>query len=159
MNATNQSLIDERREKKRAYNKAYMIEYRKRNPEHNKTYKEANKEKIKATDKAYKAAHKEETQTYNKANRKIFRIAKWLNRGVKLRPNETWDDVYKLFIDTMNCQSCEVDFNESVHNTKKCLDHDHDEPNYTRGIICQRCNTRDKWRGYMSPNSIYQKYL
>lgn len=112
--------------------------------------------------KAYYQAHKQEIDAKTKAHRQAHpkrrRIKNWRDRGVKLRPDETWDDVYKAHIMTIKCQSCEVDFNESVYITKRRLDHDHDEPNYIRGTICHSCNTQDKWRTRMTPNSIYQKY-
>jgi len=137
MNATNQSLIDEKKAATAAYHRAYYLRTR-----------EERKARGKVNGKAY-------LQAFPKSNR----ISNWRYMGVKLRPDETWNGLYKLFIDTLNCESCNVKFDKSVHNTRKCLDHDHDEPNYTRGIICHSCNKMDSWKVNMSPNSIYQKYL
>ncbi len=91
----------------------------------------------------YSPNHKEERAEYNKAYRatekgtKKHRISAWKGRGVIC---EDWDLLYEKYINTTNCENCDVVLVEGrVGNNAKHLDHDH-KTNLFRAILCSTCN-------------------
>ena len=123
----------------------------------------ANPEKKKAQDATYRLNNPEkckaQSAAYRKNNHKQVCIRKWESRGVVLRPDETWDIVYDKYIATLNCESCDIELDDTLRITRRNLDHMHKGKWYIRGTICHSCNNRDQWRKRMTPYSTYQQYL
>ena len=98
---------------------------------------------IKKKQERYKRYHatdkfKETTKRYRNGylGKKSRMKAKWVSRGVKLRPDETWDDLFCMWYISTNCMICDKDITSNNH---KCLDHDHNT-GFTRSICCKKCN-------------------
>ena len=127
----------------------------------NAVYRHANPEKIKAQNVAYNRANKGKIKAkgvaYRKNNHKEVCIRKWISRGVILRPTETWNGVYDKYIATLNCESCDIELDDTFRITRRNLDHLHG--GFIRGTICHSCNANDNWRKQMTPYSKYQQYL
>ena len=74
------------------------------------------------------------TKKYHKTNT----ICNWKKRGLVY---DDIDDLYYIYINTMNCTHCGKEF----PNIKdRCLDHDH-QTGLFRNIVCRRCNTSDNY--------------
>jgi len=138
-----QANIEEIKTKQAAYYKANIEKKREGNAAHYK----ANIEEIREYQAAYRKEHHRELTIYD-----------WKRKGICLRPDETWNGVYAKYAATTHCESCEVELDDSSHNTHRCNDHSHVGDCYIRGTICHLCNVHDKWRKRRTPGSIYQKY-
>ena len=57
---------------------------------------------------------------------------------------DNYDDLYEVYIKTMQCQHCQTEFTEK---NKRCLDHNH-ETGMFRKIVCNRCNSKDSYINY-----------
>ena len=117
----------DRKERKKAYMKAY---------------REANKEKRKEKNRQFREANKEYIKQYNKrpANKKSKIIAKWKNRGLLC---EDYDSLYDRYIESTNCEECGCEYGVKGDGsgTFRCCDHDH-ETGLFRNFLCNTCNTR-----------------
>jgi hypothetical protein len=66
-------------------------------------------------------------------------IRMWKHRGVK---SEDYNKLYEKYINTTNCELCNIQFNEDrKYNSWRCLDHDHETGLY-RQTICNSCNSK-----------------
>jgi len=73
-------------------------------------------------------------------NHKRIMIEKWEKvHNVKLRDNESWDDLYNKWDEASNCNVCKIELVRGNSRNGKCLDHDH-ETGYYRQILCRGCN-------------------
>jgi len=128
----------------------------------NAAYRAAHTEEVKAKSAAYYQANAEKIKAKNAAHRKEHHreiiIYSWKHAGMMLRPDESWNAVYAKYATTTHCESCEVELDDSSHNTHRCHDHSHEGDCYIRGTVCQLCNSHDNWKKRMTPDSIYQKY-
>ena len=124
------------KEKKKAYNqehqekrRIYSKKWHKDNKEKDQIYRDTNKDKI-------AEQHKEYRQT--PSGKKSGRISHWKYRGVICND---FDELYEKYINTKNCERCEVELTETEKPTKttRCLDHDH-ETGLFRNIVCWNCN-------------------
>jgi rubredoxin len=86
--------------------------------------------------------------TYN--GLKLRRISDWKAQGIILGNFNSWDELYKWFINTERCEACGLKF-EKGRGTKtgqkkigKCLDHNHNTK-LPRQILCRSCNTMDRY--------------
>ena len=69
---------------------------------------------------------------------KSISITNWKKRGLIYH---NFDELYEVYIKTMNCQHCGKEF----PNTKdRCLDHDHETGTF-RKIVCRGCNSHDTY--------------
>jgi len=75
-------------------------------------------------------------QKYARLHHDRTMISKWKYRGLKLRPNETYDMIYDKVYTTTNCELCNLVFDDD--NVPE-MDHDHDT-GYFRKVLCRSCN-------------------
>ena len=52
---------------------------------------------------------------------------------------DNYDELYEVYIKTMECQHCKTEFTEK---NWRCMDHDHTTGLF-RKIVCHRCNNQD----------------
>jgi hypothetical protein len=94
--------------------------------------KEENRQKRK---EYYKIKREENKPNIVKSNR----IRKWKSRGVKC---DDWDNLYDRYINTTNCEECNVELIEGIFGSnKRCLDHNHTTGEF-RNVLCNLCNCR-----------------
>ena len=72
---------------------------------------------------------------------KYHTIYNWKRSGLIY---DDYDELYEVYINTMECQHCESEFTK---NNKRCLDHSH-ETGLFRKIVCNRCNSCDSYIKY-----------
>ena len=75
-------------------------------------------------------------------------LKNWKVKGVIY---DNFDELYEIYINTMNCQHCGIEFKNSRN---RHLDHDHNTGLF-RKIICCKCNTYDSYIKY--PNGYNLK--
>jgi hypothetical protein len=108
---------------------------------YDKQYYQDNKEKINEYQREQKKAWRQ-----TPSGRKSRRIHQWKFRGVI---SDDFDALYEKFINTANCENCDILLTEDKIRTAttRCLDHDHsitDRENF-RNVLCHVCNTlRDR---------------
>ena len=61
---------------------------------------------------------------------------------------DDYDELYDIYIKTMNCGHCNKEFTKS---NRRCMDHDHNTGMF-RNIVCNRCNIHDSYIKY--PNGF-----
>jgi hypothetical protein len=64
---------------------------------------------------------------------------------------DDYDELYEIYIKTMECQHCNKEFKDS-HD--RCMDHDHNTGLF-RKIVCRACNVNDSYIKY--PNGYDKK--
>ena len=128
------------KERGRENNKKWCENNKAKRKTYEKKRYENNKEKLKENAKKYREKNKEKVKEYRQtpSGKKSRRICKWKSCGVIY---DDWDKLYEKYINTTNCELCEVELTEDKRITKttRCLDHDH----YTglfRNIVCWNCN-------------------
>ena len=123
------------------YKKQYRIDNAEKIKEHRKQYRIDNLEKIKAYD---------QTPQRKKTNR----ISKWKSQGME---HDDFDYVYDIFMNTTNCDACNIELTTDRQNTSttKCLDHDHSNGEI-RYVLCHSCNTNDNSRNTSGTPNIYK---
>ena len=77
-------------------------------------------------------------------------IKGWKQKGVIY---EEWDDLYEVYMNTMECQHCNKPFETSRH---RCLDHDHNTGLF-RLILCKGCNNNDSHLKYSPETTAEEK--
>ena len=113
-----------------------LIKNRKSYHKNKKLVPEEVKEENRQKRKEYYKIKREE----NKPNIvKSYRIRKWKSRGVKC---DDWDNLYDRYINTTNCEECNVELIEGIFGSnKRCLDHNHTTGEF-RNVLCNLCNCR-----------------
>ena len=98
---------------------------------YHKEYYQKNKDKLKQHQKEY-----DQTPQGIKSKR----IGNWKQRGLVC---EDWDVLYQHYIDTTNCENCDIllTYDKIMTSTTKCLDHCHVTGKF-RNILCHTCNNR-----------------
>tara|TARA_R110002126_G_scaffold191731_1_gene339913 strand:+ start:66 stop:512 length:447 start_codon:yes stop_codon:yes gene_type:complete len=139
------------KEKEKQYKKEWYQKNKEKVIQRSKEWvsKPENKEKVKEYKKEYreKPENKEKRKEYNKeycqseAGKKSYRIYGWKRQGII---TEDYDKLYEKFMNTENCELCNVVLTTSRYTTKttRCMDHDHDitDRNNVRNIVCIACN-------------------
>ena len=92
-----------------------------------KEYRENNKEKI-----------KDYSKQYRKNNYEKITINRWISYGVKCND---FKSLYDTFKEATYCYLCNVEFDNTDKDKRKCLDHDHFS-GYPRFICCDTCNKK-----------------
>jgi len=79
----------------------------------------------------------------------------WIKRNWKARGviYHSIDELYEVYINTMNCQHCNKEFKNSMD---RCLDHDHNTGLF-RKIVCRNCNNQDCYLKYPLEYTTLQK--
>ena len=169
--ATMKVYNEKNKEKLKANNKANY----EKNKEKLKANYEKNKEKLKANNKAYR--DKPENKASNKAYRdkpetkarikeykqtpegiKSKKISSWKKASKII--SDDWDATYEWFMNTKNCQKCDVLLENGRGSKGKCLDHDHsitDGPN-TRAVLCNYCNIHEGKKRHASKEECDKHY-
>lgn len=106
-------------------------------------------EKQRVYQNEYTKTHKEEIAAYNKRYNKTpkaikaRRIRRWKKQGII---SDDYNSLYERFINTKNCENCEIELTENRYNTSttRNLDHDHDitDRENVRNILCWSCNIK-----------------
>ena len=105
-------------------------------------YREKNKDKIKQQNREHHIKNRESIIQKKKewrqtdAGIKSQRISNWKRLGMILIDDQTWDSIYRKYIECENCQQCNKVFQTTLDRQ---LDHCH-TTGYIRNIVCQRCN-------------------
>ena len=67
---------------------------------------------------------------------------------------DDYNELYEVYIKTMNCQHCNKEFKNSKD---RCMDHEHSTGNF-RAILCQKCNIHDSYINYPNGYSYNEYY-
>ena len=132
---------EERKERRKEYNKRYKQKNKDKTKEYNKEYHQINKDYYKEYRLNNKEHIKEWTKEYRQTpnGRKRHRIGIWKTRGVI---HDDFDKLYEYYINTNECNICKMEFTDK---NWKCLDHDHTNGQF-RQILCNNCNSYDNWK-------------
>ena len=66
-------------------------------------------------------------------------IYKWKKYGLILKEGQTYKDIYSYVMSIERCQRCGINFDNEIHNQRRCMDHNH-HTGYFRQVLCHRCN-------------------
>ena len=120
--------------------KEYRLRNKEKISERKKKYYEKNKEKVKEKMKEYREKNKEKIKEYQQSEKgvKSTRIRNWKSIGVV---SDDFDILYDKYINTTNCEECNIELTVDRYTTltTRCLDHDHTTGLF-RNVLCNRCN-------------------
>ena len=63
----------------------------------------------------------------------------WRKRGLLLKEGQTYKDIYSYVMSIERCERCGINFDDDIHNNKRCMDHNHMTGHF-RQVLCQTCN-------------------
>ena len=141
----------EKKERKRIYNKEYGKKYREKNREKRKEdkriYYQKNKERIIEKNKEYGKKWRNENKEYNTKRIKEYHInnphvkiiANWKRYGLI---SDDYRALYDEFINATHCQVCDKLFGKESRNIR-CMDHDHETGEF-RCFACGDCNLHNR---------------
>ena len=145
----------EKKERKRIYNKEYGKKYREKNKEKNierkerkriynkeygKKWREKNREKRKEDKRIYYKKNKEYILEYKENNPHVYVISCWKRRGLI---SDDYKALYDEFINVTHCQVCDKEFNKDIIIDRRCMDHDHETGKF-RCFACNYCNLHNR---------------
>ena len=138
------------KEERAAFQKIYYAKTKEKQTIYYKEYYAKQKTNI-----DYITKRKESRKKYSKTPQAIksTKISKWKTRGIIY-------DLEKLHYLYMNTHRCWVCKNKFKSSRDKCADHDHDINNGEnfRFILCQTCNNKDRWRKHIATNRIIKLF-
>lgn len=109
------------------------------------------KDKKAAYNKEYSAKNKDKRAVYQKTPQciKSYKISAWKRIGIMY----DFEKLYYLYINTHKCWVCK---NKFKSGRDKSADHDHDINNGDnfRFILCHKCNHLDHWKKHVAANRI-----
>mgnify|MGYP003657192708 CR=1 FL=1 len=132
----------ENREKAKQYKKEW---YQNNKEKHNQRSKEYNKEWYQNNKERVGQRRKEYNKVYSQTEvgKKSIRIGGWKHSGII---TDDYDALYEKYINTKNCELCNVVLTTDRYNTPttRCMDHDHDitDRDNVRNIVCHSCNSK-----------------
>ena len=132
------------KEEKALSDKKYHENHKEKINARAREYREKNKEKIAAHKKEYCEKNKDKISAYCKeyskteACKKSNRISGWKVSGLI---HNDYDALYEHYINTKNCDYCNVELIEGCGKTARCMDHSH-KTNLFRNVLCNSCNTK-----------------
>ena len=147
------------REEKLAQQKDWREKNREANLAKKKAYYEANKEEISAQKKAHYEKNRETILAKAKAyyetpegkekkkdhsqtpqRKKSSRISKWKQNGLIC---DDVDALYEKYLNTKNCEECDIELTVDRHPTKtrRVMDHCH-VTGLFRNVLCNLCNVK-----------------
>jgi len=88
-------------------------------------------------------------------NHEIKTINKWKQRGLILKEDQTYNDIYSYVMSIERCERCGINFDDDIHNNKRCMDHNH-RTGHFRQVLCHRCNITLKSKIYHLWISVYR---
>ena len=102
--------------------------------------KEYDKKRYQENKEKYKLQHKQYYENNNEKCKKILRISKWKMRGVI---SDNFDELYEYYLNCKNCQNCNVELtiDKKIKSTTRVLDHCHRTGEF-RNVLCQSCNRK-----------------
>jgi len=87
------------------------------------------------------------TKKYNESykGKKLKRIYKWKSRGLIDSDNDNYEKIHQRYIDTTNCDLCNIKLTtgKKTTSTRKEMEHDH-KTGLFRNIVCHKCNNKIK---------------
>jgi len=100
---------------------------------------------IHAKEKCKSCYMKEYRKKYNKTDKEIKRkrIDRWKRRGLIDSDDDNYEKIHQRYIDTTNCDLCNVELTTGNNNTSKNMEHDH-ETGLFRNVVCHTCNIKIK---------------
>ena len=149
----NRQYREKHKEKLAIYDKEYGEKHKEKKKQQHKEWVEKNKEYVLQQSREWRELNKDKISQQSReyrqtdAGKKSHRIASWKRQGMLLPEGETWDSIYRKYLDCTNCEQC----NKVFQTTRdKHMDHCH-TTRFIRNIICCRCNTL---RGYEDAKNL-----
>ena len=54
--------------------------------------------------------------------KKCITIGRWKTKGLKLKENQTYEDIYDMVQNTQNCELCNVELCHGNKSNSRCMD-------------------------------------
>jgi hypothetical protein len=78
-------------------------------------------------------------ETMVKNNHETLAIRNWKKRGLILKEGQTYKQIYSYVMTIKRCERCGINFDDEIHNNKRCMDHNH-KTGFFRQVLCMKCN-------------------